>query len=203
MMCEIIDVESTCPKLAYASKYDARSKYFPDIPNAFHMTDTEDESIQMDRLASSDTGMAYLNLYALPDIIPMRNVPTWRLYSNRLRDVPTRDQGGYCIASSFVMCLYGLREARDLDYLTLEGIPILPNTPFDNANAHYAAHAMPSFERLARFFVTRDVQVLALPVVAELKHQRGERKDFVDNTLIGTTRSSVQFLAPGQKIKET
>jgi len=94
----------------------------------------------------------------------------------------------YCIDSSFVLALYGLREAKDLDYLTIDNkTKITKNKDINNHNSwshHYTTNKNNIILDPDLHFYYAGIKFATLDIVKKMKIKRGEDKDKRDVKLI-------------------
>lgn len=90
----------------------------------------------------------------------------------------------FCIDSSSILALYGIREARDLDYIHFGNAPIAfsnPEIASHNSELHHHPH--PRDEIIfnpEHHFYYDGLKFAALDVVRQMKLKRGEEKDRQD-----------------------
>lgn len=99
----------------------------------------------------------------------------------------------FVIDSSMVLAIYGIREARDLDYYYLNDDVSLSCTDFDEHDEHLMYHNVSKADMIinpANYFVYYGVKFLSLDRLASFKKNRGEKKDMNDLQMINTYISS-------------
>lgn len=87
-----------------------------------------------------------------------------------------------CLDGSAVMALYGLREARDLDYLSWPSEPDAHNAETERYHAYHPSDIVYNPER---HFWKGDFKCATLEVVRHMKERRRETKDLTDLELLG------------------
>ncbi|MDT9187294.1 MAG: hypothetical protein P5681_05695 [Limnospira sp. PMC 894.15] len=90
----------------------------------------------------------------------------------------------FCIDSSSILAVYGIREARDLDYIHFGNSPIIfphPEIASHNSELHY--HPYPRDEIIfnpENHFYYKGLKFASLEVVRQMKLKRNEEKDRQD-----------------------
>ena len=149
-----------------------------------HINDTHEEIVHVGRQILNTNGRHFMN-HGQPGRYPKahQRLEQFRehLQANNL------DPHDYMIDSSFVMALYGLRGANDLDYLhtdePLDGLPEdfqSHNEELDNYN--YGLGRMLTDPQ--HYFFYEGVKIASLALVSAMKEKRGEVKDVRDIELI-------------------
>lgn len=155
--------------------------------SSVHATDNHSESIILARTLFNKNSLDNLNRGK------MAHTPRFDAYLEKYKQWLKADkqrEEWCCVDSSAVLAAYGLRDCQDLDFLhhgneqlttDIEGV--------DDHNAFAIHHALPVDEILFdpdNHFFYRGVKFCALPIIREMKHRRGEAKDFADIALIDT-----------------
>ncbi len=155
--------------------------------HSVHVNDTHEETVRLGRLLLNDNSVHFLNNAQL--ITFPRFQACLDNYKKVLREKGV-DSECLCIDGSAVMAAYGIREARDLDYL---------HFGYDNLTFDYPHELIGSHNsEIAHHVTTRDdiifnprnhfyydgVKFASLNVIRALKQKRGEPKDFDDVALI-------------------
>lgn len=95
----------------------------------------------------------------------------------------------YAIDSSFIMSMYNLREANDLDYICYDA-PVFRDGDLDCHNNHFNIYEKTPIKSLiedpSNYFYYAGVRVLNLSFVRNMKDRRREGKDYRDLELIDT-----------------
>lgn len=96
----------------------------------------------------------------------------------------------YIIDSSSILAVYGARECRDLDFLTVDPdwtSLFAACEKIDNHEGqlrHYSFSVKDMLHNPQNYFVYQGMKFLSLSVLRQMKHQRNEKKDRVDIKLI-------------------
>jgi hypothetical protein len=168
-----------------------------------HANDTHLETRWIADCLLNPNGVQYLNLR--PTIQP----PHFRELISEFRSRIGSDKvpGHYCIDSSAVMAAFGIRDCRDLDYITPE--VRTPRLNDDSRvswhNEEYLRFPIPVDELVANpahHFVYKGIKFMALDTVMFFKRHRWAEKDIVDCRSILDARFKISIrdrLAAKQK----
>ena len=158
------------------AKYKIRDIY--GIENhSIHISDNQAETEMMAELLYNDYSVKFLNVAKPFKFQHLYNsLPQFKksISANKY------DLGRFIIDSSSVMEVYGIREARDLDYLT--DIPVATRE-IDTADKHdsqliyYDIRVREMLYNPECYFVFNGVKFLDIDYVMKMKHKRGESKD--------------------------
>ncbi len=97
----------------------------------------------------------------------------------------------YCVDTSGVLSVYGLRDCQDLDILHDPNYPLPPKDNIDSHNAYLKYHQLSLDEMLwnpNNHFYYNGVKFLSLDLVKNMKENRGNSKDKNDVQLINSLR---------------
>jgi hypothetical protein len=98
------------------------------------------------------------------------------------------DSDEYCLTSSIVMELYGIRKSKDIDYLQISNKNNFNNqniTPHNNIwLSYYNLDKSDIIFNPSNYFYFNGVKVATLDVIKNMKEKRKEQKDIVDINLI-------------------
>ena len=149
-----------------------------------HINDTHEEVVRVGRQILTANGRHFMK-HGRPSRYP-RAHRRLEVLRDRIAD-ENRDAHDIMIDSSFVLALYGLRDANDVDYLH-DGSPIAGlDDDYQSHNeelAHYP-HTLGAMLADPRYFFFYDgVKIASLTLVSEMKARRGEAKDQRDLVLI-------------------
>ena len=109
------------------------------------------------------------------------------------------DPNDYILDASIVLSAYGIREARDLDYLTANkdddlSRKISNNQELIENHAEFSQYYNCAIEDLiynpANYFVFSDMKFVSLENLYQYKIKRAEKKDLIDARLIKMYRSN-------------
>lgn len=150
--------------------------------HSVHINDTQNETW---RIASSVFNKNSLHLLNNRD--PFSNTEKFDNFFNRYTNlVGMRLSENYCIDSSAVLSVYGLRDCRDLDYIHFDGLR-LGDKEIDCHNSelhHYTVDKDDILFDPKNHFYFCGYKFASLQVVYEMKSKRNEEKDRVDIKLI-------------------
>ncbi|MCS4242926.1 hypothetical protein M2418_002457 [Rhizobium sp. BIGb0125] len=166
---------------------------FPAI-HFIHANDTHQETRWIADCLLNPNGIQYLNLR--PTVQP----PRFRELLDDFRSRITSDKspGNYCIDSSAVMAAFGIRDCRDLDYITPEvrTTKLADDSRISWHNEEYLKFPIPVDELVANpahHFVYKGVKFMALDTVMFFKRHRWAEKDIEDCRLILEARYKISF----------
>jgi len=153
--------------------------------HSIHINDSHEETILISKLLLNDNSIHHMNCskrvyYSWFDSL-------FHAYENHIKE---NESENYCIDGSGVLAAYGLRPARDLDYLCLD--ECYKNELFQDCNIHNE-----EWERIGidcreiitdprKYFYYYGVKVCALSEIYKFKELRGESKDKQDCILINS-----------------
>jgi len=146
--------------------------------SSIHITDTKEEAIRISRLILNKNGIHFLN-YAKPNKIDF--------IKNELSEFKNFiannniDSSEILIDSSFILSLYGLREAKDIDYLVDDNnkIKILKNN-YNEHDSELKYHESSKSKLLydqAFYFWFDGIKFISFNQLYKMKKNRGEEKD--------------------------
>lgn len=155
--------------------------------HSVHMNDTQEEASRIAAFLLNANSVAYANRIR-QDRRVVAPVCHTMLATYRAALPPARDDF-YCIDSSFVMGLYGLRAPRDLDYLRATSEPPLP--AINNVQCHneeecpYGLAINDIVTNPQHHMYFAGVKCITLEVLRAMKQRRNEKpKDVNDVVLI-------------------
>jgi len=155
--------------------------------HSVHINDTHEETIRLGQLLLNTNSVHFLNNAQL------KTFPRFQTHFDNYKKVlqQQRVDGEFlCIDGSSVMAAYGMREARDLDYLHFN---------YDNLEFDYPPELIGSHNsEIAHHVTTRDdiifnpnnhfyydgIKFASLGIIRALKEKRHEPKDVIDVALI-------------------
>ncbi|HAB37798.1 MAG TPA: hypothetical protein DCE52_07380 [Rhodobacteraceae bacterium] len=169
--------------------------------HSVHVTDTSQEAIDIGRLLLNENSVYFLN-NARPQLME-RFTPLLSQYKAWLYRESLNFEH-FCIDGSAIMAAYGLRDARDLDFLHFghEGIQTdIRGIDSHNDSLHHHMHSRDDilFNQENHFWYD-GVKFASLNILREMKEVRGEEKDERDVGLINTITEN-SFVAPAVKRK--
>lgn len=153
--------------------------------HSIHISDSIDETRQMAELLYNENSLHHLN-FGIPD-----NYNTIHKRIVDLKDLVHKkglDIGHFIVDSGSVLEAYGLRQSRDMDYLTDYLEPALPQTDDCDNHISQLVYYGCSIEDLLynpnNYFVYNGIKFVALSKLLTLKYNRNEKKDRRDIRLI-------------------
>ena len=156
---------------------------FPLEKNSLHVPDTYKDSFRICSSLLNENSISYLNkvyssLYFKSDRIMQLNN-----YFSKLR----KDNVDYCITSSIILEMYGLREAKDIDYLHCKDKNI--NLPLFGVHKgkwldYYHVSKDEIIYNPEYHFYFNGFKFVTLEVIKQMKINRNEEKDRKDVKLI-------------------
>lgn len=146
--------------------------------HSIHITDTKIEAISMGRIIFNNNSIEFMN-YAKP--YKFKN--SYKL----LKSYKEQCTDEKAITSSMVLSIYGIREANDLDFISLE-TNSENNFSYHDSHNYLSKYYGNSIENLImdpkNYFYYDDVKFLSIQNIAEFKENRKENKDIDDLILI-------------------
>lgn len=146
--------------------------------SSIHITDTKEEAIRISRLILNENGLHFLN-YAKPSKIDFVNKELSEfksfIASNNI------DSNEILIDSSFVLSLYGLREAKDIDYLLDDNNKIkFLKKDYEEHDSELKYHGVDKLNLLYDqyyHFWFNDLKFISFNQLYKMKKNRAEEKD--------------------------
>lgn len=181
--------------------------------HSIHINDTHQETIELAQYLLNENGLNFINNHTVENFTWFKTLfehyKNW-IASNNL------NSDEYCIEGSAAMAAFGIREARDLDFITRAGNH--SDTGFkeidchDTANFDYACSLDELIYNPENHFYYEGYKILALHRLKEKKLTRAEEKDLVDVKLIElklsgvptpTARINIALLFQPRRLKAT
>jgi len=162
--------------------------------HSVHINDTHEETIRISKALFNKNSVDFLNKNQsividdklnIKDVKLLNNFENYlKEYRNVLKNINTEN---YCITSSSVLGVYGLRDVVDLDYLSVGK----ENIDTKNIHSHNeygkGLYDMDYYEIIHNpnnHFYSRGFKFVNLDIIKKLKLKRGENKDITDLKLI-------------------
>ncbi len=147
--------------------------------DAMHTTDTQDETLRAAKMFFNENSIHFLH-YAIPNQSP-EFVKRLGKYQKA-----TADQDNFAIHGSGVMEAYGIRTAKDLDYIsTGDKLKMKEKISLDNDKVKYCNLSLNELLYDPRnYFYYNGVKFVSLQIVKQMKQLRNETKDIADVKLI-------------------
>lgn len=149
--------------------------------HSVHITDTKDEAIRVAHTIFNDNSLHFLN-YSKPNkyIDTNNKIEEFKkfLYEN---NISSKD---VVIDSSFILACYGLREAKDTDFLCDNNNKIIKE--FKDINTHdeelkyYNTTKNEMIYNPKNYFYFNDIKFVSFNIVYNMKQNRAEQKDIND-----------------------
>lgn len=146
--------------------------------SSIHITDTKEEAIRISRLILHENGLHFLN-YAKPNKIDF--------VKNKLNEFKSFivnnniESNEILIDSSFVLSLYGLREAKDIDYLVVDNNKIkVLHGEYEEHDSELKYHESSKPKLIydqAFYFWFDGLKFISFHQLYKMKKNRGEEKD--------------------------
>jgi hypothetical protein len=155
--------------------------------HSIHVTDTDDETLRTAQILFNANSLDLLKANISPTPGFLKNLINYKTWM----DTHDLDPNLFALDGSALLGLLGLREPRDLDFLSMQEADVLPATP-DLVSCHNeaAAYHLSSIAdilgdpRLHAWYM--GVKFCAPAVIMSMKRRRGEEKDRNDIGLLRT-----------------
>jgi len=151
--------------------------------HSIHISDTHEESLRIARLLLNSNGVHFLNNAKIGNFEHFeKNLLS---YKKALANV---EEEWFCVGGSAVMSIYGLREARDIDYLHFREPLLKDDKGLVSSHNKEAGYYPLSIDDIIfnpkNHFYYDGVKFSALSVIRQMKSKRGEEKDGKDLLLM-------------------
>ncbi|MGD8122097.1 FkbM family methyltransferase [Vibrio sp. TRT 2004] len=161
-----------------------------------HINDTHEETVRLAEQLFNKNSLDFINNANLNINKRVHNLH--HSFKEEL-SILSIDKELYCIDSSAVLALYGLRDCRDFDFLTVgEDIHQFSNKLIGCHNLmsrYYKNSISEMIYNPTMHFYYDGVKYLSLDLVYDMKLIRGESKDLQDISLINDFRSGISTLS--------
>ncbi len=158
-----------------ALKKELRTLY--NIGNhSVHINDTHEETFRIASSVFNANSRHFLNT-ATFNLNPQNQ----QLYKHYQATIGA-NKNNYCIVSSYVLALYGLRAARDLDYIH-HGPPLARYPGVDSHNSYTKQYPLPIDDIIynpRNHLYVGGIKICSLQVLKAMKEKRAEPKDITD-----------------------
>lgn len=146
--------------------------------HSIHITDNKHETKKLASLVFNNNSVDFLNNGKPREFnSTIRRVDE---YNNFLHE-NNMSHNDYVLVSGIVMALYGIREAKDIDYVTLS--EVVENETIDFHEKEYQYHDCSISDLIYNpnnFFYFYGIKVITLDKMKKMKKKRGEKKDLLD-----------------------
>ncbi len=152
--------------------------------HSIHITDSKEEAIRVARILFNKNSIHFLN-YANPNKFPtaINGIIQFKSFLARNKI----DPGSVVIDSSHILSLYGIREAKDIDYLAREAVIEFKNELIEDHSSELRFHHEELNELIycSKFhFYYEDLKFVSFDQLYRMKKNRGEPKDLNDRILM-------------------
>lgn len=153
--------------------------------HSVHITDNQFETVQIANLLLNENSVEFLNL-GKPDKYPKFN-ENLKTFKNVLEknEQPFED---YLIVSSSILALYGLRDAEDIDFISIsKNFGIIESQIINNHNSYIQLYdtTLENVILNPRYYFTyNDLKFVDINMLKKFKRNRNEKKDQIDLKLI-------------------
>lgn len=149
--------------------------------SSIHITDTKEEAIRISRLILNENGLHFLN-YANPNKI--QSVKEKLLDFKKFIQNNNVNPEDILIDGGFILSLYGLREAKDIDYLIDDNDKIkIPQNDYEEHDSELKNHGVDKLNLLYNpsfYFWFDGLKFISFNQLYKMKINRGEEKDSND-----------------------
>lgn len=150
--------------------------------HAAHSTENQQQTFKLASLFFNRNSLHYLH-YASP----FPSLGFWERLTAYQQALPINSED-FCIHGSSVLEAYGIREACDLDYVSRSDIQLslsAKDISLSNEKPEWAGMSVEqTIEDPRNYFYYHGMKFASLPVVMNMKQQRGEQKDRHDVRMI-------------------
>ena len=155
--------------------------------HSIHINDTWDEAKRISRAVFNANSIHFLN-HARP-------TKQFEDFLQQFRSELPSNHLDYCITASMIMAAYGLREAKDVDYLHRDQPTQTTNSLISSHNqyldVHYHEHVDNLVMNPRNHFYCHGVKLISLDALRRMKKIRDEEKDRTDIIMIQTLANEI------------
>lgn len=159
--------------------------------HSIHITDNNQETLDVAHMILNENSLDLI-MHGAPDKYIKLNLLIEKFKQHILSE--GLDLEDYVVDSSSVIALYGLRESKDLDYLTLgEKLEKINDKDIEEHGDYLSYHLHPLDELIRNpkhYLYYNGVKFISLQCAREFKENRGEAKDKYDVKLIDSLTKS-------------
>lgn len=158
-----------------------------------HITDTQEESVRLAEQLFNENSVHLLNVRTGKNDTVFRKL--FPMYKQMISD-SKYNKDRFCIDSGAVLSLYGLRETRDIDYLSLDNVKSSINKIEDHkVSLHLYEKNIDELLFDPFYHLYHDgYKAVSLSILKKMKKRRGEKKDQRDVHLIDSILMDPSFL---------
>lgn len=157
-------------------------KLFDKDKHSLHITDFQKDTFRVASTLLNDNSIHFLN--NKKKTISDKMQQYLRLYFQKINELNKDD---FCVTSSGILDMYGLREANDIDYLHYSDLDIgLKNISPHKEKwlSYYHTHKHDIIYNPENYFYFNGFKFASLDCIKKMKENRNEKKDITDINLI-------------------
>jgi FkbM family methyltransferase len=150
-----------------------------------HATDTYEETLFLSKIILNDNTIRFLN-NSIPCKFPRFNL-LFQRYKTAIDTLEENERERFCIDSSAVLGVHGIRDVGDLDYMTNSNLTVDFGVDIDNHEENMKYYDIAKEEIINNpdnHFYYMGIKFVSLQCLYEMKRKRGEKKDRKDCLLI-------------------
>ena len=187
-LVRVFVLEANEPQSVNAAKEKIRAVF--NIGNhSVHINDTNADTLKLAQIFFNENSIHFLN-NARPEYF--ERFHTLFLYYREWLAGQQMDSSYFCVDGSAVLAAYGLRQARDLDFLHFDSEKISTGNPMVESHNHEAHHHVTERDDIIfspeNHFYYEGVKFVSLKILRAMKEKRNEEKDKKDLSLIDDLR---------------
>jgi hypothetical protein len=164
--------------------------------HSVHINDTHEETMRISKTVFNQNSVNFLNnnksvtLDGSLNISEVKYLNNFETYLGEYKRLLTKTyplEENYCVTSSSVLAIYGLRDVTDLDYIHSIDTKIESNNIHSHNNHGeklYETHYDDIIHNPDNHFYSRGIKFVSLDLIKKFKLKRSETKDIVDISLI-------------------
>ncbi|WP_254916259.1 hypothetical protein [Vibrio cholerae] len=171
--------------------------------HSIHITDTKDEAIRMARMIFNDNSIHFLN-YAYPN--KYKSTHEKLAEFKKHIDVNCIGSDDIILDSGMVLSIYGLREASDIDYLSIKSLSEYKNEGLECHDKELEYHDEEKNELIYNpkyFFYFNGLKFIAFNQLYRMKSNRDEVKDRNDCKMMESLIENNQYKNIKAKLKQS
>lgn len=165
--------------------------------HSIHINDEHYETVELAKLIFNENSVHFMNH------APVTGFPwfmrLFRHYDQWLKSISADDEN-YCVDGSAVLAIYGVREARDLDYFYVGEDPVESGfkeiSPHNDAVKYYPCRLDDIVFNPAHHFFFQNRKVVAITMLRKMKQTRNEKKDIDDVVMLDSMLENGRMLLP-------
>jgi len=192
-----------CPDILLVKEVKAKIRALFSVGNnSVHINDSHEETV---RLAEQFFNENTIHLFNHGDLSKRNRV--FELHELFKKDITKKayDKEMFCIDSSSVLSLYGLRESNDYDYLVYKDEKQIFSDPLINNHNHEIRHYGEGLRDLifdpSCYLYYDGIKYSSLNTVLKMKNNRAEEKDLKDIELVRSLIQNVSEPVPWKPLQ--